>query len=381
MDTYRRWPVRFTEGSGASLFDTDGRRYVDLVAGIAVASVGHAHPVVVQAISQQSARLMHVSNLYETDPAERLAERLQALSGMRSFFCNSGAEAVEAAIKLARLWGAGRGIDEPAIVAAEGGFHGRTFGALAATGQPAKRDRFAPMLQGFGHVPYGDTGALESAMGPRVAAVLLEAVQGEAGVVVPPAGYLEEVREMCDRWGALLIIDEVQTGLGRTGRWFGYQHADIEPDVVCLAKALGGGLPIGACLARPEVAELFVHGDHGSTFGGGLVQCSAALAVLDVIEDQSLIERSALLGASLKLDLQVIFGASAVVRGLGLMIGIEFDVPIARRVAERCLERGVLVNDATPYVCRLTPPLVIGAEELSIATSALGEVWDEIAAA
>jgi acetylornithine/succinyldiaminopimelate/putrescine aminotransferase len=186
---------------------------------------------------------------------------------------------------------------------------------------------------------------------------------------------------MCDRWGALLIIDEVQTGLGRTGRWFGYQHADIEPDVVCLAKALGGGLPIGACLARPEVAELFVHGDHGSTFGGGPVQCSAALAVLDIIEDQSLIERSAILGASLKLDLQVIFGASAVVRGLGLMIGIEFDVPIARRVTERCLERGVLVNDATSYVCRLTPPLVISEEELSIATSALGEVWDEIAAA
>lgn len=377
MNTYRRWPVEFVRGRGATLVDSEGREYIDFVAGIAVASVGHSHPAIVAAISEQAARLMHVSNLYKTRPQAELAERLRTLTDMRSFFCNSGAEAIECALKLARRWaGRHKGTATPKIVCTDGGFHGRTLGALAATGQPAKQHAFAPMLPGFAHVPYGDVSALRKAMSFDVVAVLLEPVQGEAGVVVPPPAYISEARALCDEFGALLILDEVQTGLGRTGRWFGHEHFDVRPDVMCLAKALGGGLPIGACLATDEVASAFVPGDHASTFGGGPVQCAAALAVMDVIEKEDLLDRAEVVGEHMRDRLASLFGDEADVRGLGLLIGAEFADARARGLVGAALERGLLVNDATPNVLRVVPPLVIGDEEAERGLDILEEVWD-----
>jgi len=379
MRTYKRWPIEIVSGSGSAVTDSDGRTYIDMVAGIAVASVGHAHPKVTEAISDQAARLVHVSNLYGTRAQLLLAERLAYLSpGMFSFFVNSGAEAIECALKLARKWS---GPDKNRVVAAAGGFHGRTFGALAATGQPAKQTPFAPMLAGFGHVPFGDPAALDAAMGADVAAVILEPIQGEAGVIVPPQDYLGAAREMCDRWGAMLILDEIQTGLGRTGRWFAHQHDGVVPDVMCLAKALAAGLPMGVCLARSDIAAAFSLGDHGTTFGGGPVQSAAALAVLDVIESEGLVERSRLVGERVASQLRAELPAGAIVRGRGLMIGIEWPHPVAREVASVALERGVLVNDATPGVTRLTPPLVISDDEIEAAVEVLVGVAHEVAAA
>jgi predicted acetylornithine/succinylornithine family transaminase len=375
LNTYKRWPVRFVRGEGSRLFDADGRAYVDLVAGIAVMSIGHSHPRVVQAIAQQAQSLIHVSNLYETSPQQRLAQRLGKLSsGMRSFFCNSGAESIEAAMKLARKWGEGRS----RIIAADGSFHGRTFGALAATGQPAKRAAFEPNLPGVDHVPFGDAAALRAAVGSDVCAVLLEPIQGEAGVVVPPDGYLAAVREICDEAGVLLMLDEVQTGLGRTGRWFAHLYEDISPDVMCLAKALGGGLPIGACLAAPQVADVFQPGDHATTFGGGPVVCAAALATLDVLADEEIVERSARVGKMTMDHLARRVGDRGKVRGRGLLIGIEVGGGKARAVAERAFARGVLVNDATPDVVRLCPPLNIPQEDLDEALGILGEAIDAV---
>jgi acetylornithine/N-succinyldiaminopimelate aminotransferase len=376
MPTYRRRAVEFARGDGARLYDEAGREYIDLVAGIAVASVGHCHPLVVEAVADQCRRLVHVSNLYETAPQKRLALRLAELTaGKLSFFTNSGSEAVECALKLVRKWGRATGHGKWRVVAAEGGFHGRTLGALAATGQPPKREPFAPMLEGFAHVAYGDAGALRAAMDDDVAAVLLEPIQGEAGVRVPDDGYLAAARELCYRWGALLVLDEVQTGLGRTGRWFAHDHAGIEPDVMCLAKSLGGGLPIGACLATPQVASIFAYGDHGSTFGGGPVQCAAACAVLDVIETEGLVERAARLGEVVTDMLGDAFGK---VRGKGLLLAIELERPVATKIADRALELGVLVNDVTPSVLRLTPPLVIGEDEVRRAGAVLREAAREV---
>lgn len=380
MPTYRRWPVTFVSGSGAVLTDDGGREYLDLVAGIAVATIGHAHPDVAAAIADQARRLVHVSNLYSTEPQLRLAGRLGDLTGgLLSFFGNSGAEAIECALKLARRFATKeRGSQATGIVAAEGGFHGRTFGAMSATGQPAKRAPFEPAVPGFTHVPFGDAGAIEEALGPHVAAVLLEPIQGEAGVIVPSDDYLRAVSDACDRAGVLLILDEIQTGLGRTGRWFGTQHWDVSADIVCVAKALGGGLPIGVCLARPEVAAAFELGDHASTFGGGPVPCAAALATLDVIEREGLVERSAEAGRVVKARLEEIVGSRAEVRGLGLMIGIDFGKPLARPIAEAAFERGVLVNDATPTTVRLVPPLVITDDQLDRGVAVLEEVLGEI---
>lgn len=383
METYKRWPVDLVSGRGARLTDSDGREYVDLVAGIAVSSLGHSHPAIIKAITEQASKLIHVSNLYGTGPQRELAERLAALTGgMRSFFCNSGAESVECALKLARRWArVTKGETATQIISTVGGFHGRTFGALAATGQPTKQAPFAPMVPGFMHVPYGDHQALSEAMNEDVAAVILEPIQGENGVIVPPAGYLGFARRICDSFGALLILDEVQTGLGRTGRWFAHDHFGVKPDVMCLAKALGGGLPIGACLARPEVSSALQPGDHGSTFGGGPVQCAVALAVLKVIEEEGLLERAEYAGERLRKELDALFGDDAVVRGLGLLIGVEFETPIARTVCERALKRGLLLNNATDYVLRLTPPLVIRNEDIDQAIATLEEVWDEVRAA
>ncbi|MGH2729278.1 MAG: acetylornithine transaminase [Actinomycetota bacterium] len=375
MPTYQRWSVEFVSGSGCRVVDSAGRSYLDLVAGIAVAIIGHAHPAVTAAVADQAATLVHVSNLYATRPQTVLAERLAALTGGKlSFFCNSGAEAIECALKLARKWG---GEAKHRVIAAQGSFHGRTFGALAATGQPAKQAPFEPMLPGFDHVPYGDVDALQSALSDEVAAVLLEPIQGESGVVVPPDDYLGAVRSLCDESGALLILDEIQTGLGRTGRWFAHNHYEVDPDVMCLAKGIAGGLPMGVCLASPDVAAAFSVGDHASTFGGGPVQCAASLAVLDVIKSDRLVERAAEAGARIMKELERI-AASAHVRGRGLMIGVEFDRPVARDIAAAALEHGVLVNDATASVVRLTPPLVISDDEIDESLAILEEVLGAI---
>jgi acetylornithine aminotransferase len=378
MQTYLRWPVEFVSGRGATLVDSEGRKYIDMVAGIAVAGVGHAHPVVATAIAEQAHRLIHVSNLYVTEPGFDLAERLRALTGMRPFFCNSGAEAVECAIKLARKWG---GLHKPGtgprIVCSEGAFHGRTLGSLTATGQPGKKAAFEPLLDGFTHVPFGDETALAGAMGNDVVAVILEPIQGEAGVIVPPPTYLPKARELCDRWGALLILDEVQTGLGRTGAWFAHEHWNVTPDVVCLAKALASGLPIGACLANDEVSSAFVPGDHGSTFGAGPVQSAAALATLDVIESEGLIERADVMGKTLMSSLAEVFGDRAV-RGKGLLVGVQLERASARDVVEGALRRGVLVNDAAPDVLRFVPPLCIAEDQVERGVAVVAQAWTEV---
>jgi predicted acetylornithine/succinylornithine family transaminase len=377
MATYKRWPIEFVSGRGAVLVDDSGREYIDCVAGIAVASVGHAHPRVASAIAAQARKLIHVSNLYVTEPQTRLAQRLADLTGgMRSFFTNSGAETIECAIKLARRWAGRRGAGRHRLVAATGGFHGRTLGALTATGQPGKQKPFEPLVPGFVHVDYDDVAALRAAVDDSIGAVILEPIQGEAGVVVPSEGYLRAARELCEERGALLVFDEVQTGLGRTGDWFASQFEGVEPDVMCLAKSLAGGLPMGACLATPEVASAFEPGDHATTFGGGPVQAAAALTVLDVIEEEGLVERARVAGRRLSAGLRDVFGDHEI-RGRGLMIAVDLGRTIAREVAERALQRGLLVNDATPSVLRLTPPLVISDAQIDEAVGILGDAWQE----
>ena len=378
IPTYKRWPLEVVSGRGARLYDAEGRSYIDCVAGIAVASVGHAHPRVAAAISEQAGRLIHVSNLYETRPQKLLAARLAELTdGMLSFFCNSGAEAVEAALKLARKRAHGSGCESPRVISAEGSFHGRTLGALTATGQPSKRAGFGPLPEGFDYVAYGDSEALEEAMGEDVAAVLLEPLQGEGGVVVPPPGYLGTARRLCDRFGALLVLDEVQTGVGRTGQWWAHQYDRVVPDVMCVAKALAGGLPMGACLATAEAAAAFAPGDHASTFGGGPVQSAAALATLAVIDEEGLLARARACGEELIQGLRRIWPHRAV-RGRGLLVAIELDQPRSREVAERALAWGLLVNDVTPTVLRLAPPLVITDDEIEEALAILAEVADAV---
>jgi acetylornithine/N-succinyldiaminopimelate aminotransferase len=376
MQTYKRWPVEFVTGQGSMLEASDGTTYTDLVAGIAVMSIGHSHPRVVQAIARQAQDLVHVSNLYETSPQQALADVLGSLTeGMSTFFCNSGAESIECALKLARKWGAGT---RWRVVAMDGGFHGRTFGALAATGQPAKRAAFEPNLPGITHVPYGEIDALRGAIQDDVCAVLVEPIQGEAGVVVPPEGYLAKCRRLCDDAGVLLMVDEVQTGLGRTGTWFAHQHDEISPDVMCLAKALGSGLPIGACLAAPHVADVLQPGDHATTFGGGPVVCAAALATLGVLEDEALVERAGRVGRLTRQRLGARLPAGVEIRGRGLLIGVAVGEGKARRVAEGAFERRVLVNDATPDVVRICPPLNIPQDELDAALDVMEEVIHEV---
>jgi acetylornithine/N-succinyldiaminopimelate aminotransferase len=295
---------------------------------------------------------------------------------MRVFFCNSGAESIECAIKLARR----RATSGHKLIAAEGSFHGRTFGALAATGQRAKQEPFDPMLPGFAHIPFGDIEAMEKAFDEKVIAVLLEPIQGEGGVIPAPPGYLERVRALCDENGSLLILDEVQTAVGRTGAWFAHELFGVQPDVVCLAKGLAGGLPIGACLATPAVAAAFRPGDHASTFGGGPVQCSAALATIDVIEEEGLLTRAMERGLQLKAGLEALFGAGRV-RGVGLMLAADVGPPLARDICARALERGVLVNDVAPTVLRFTPPLVITPADIDDALHVIQEVAHEVQAA
>jgi acetylornithine aminotransferase len=378
MPSYATPPVTLVRGQGAEVWDDQGRRYLDLVAGIAVNALGHAHPAVVSAVSRQVGRLGHVSNLVANEPAVLLAERLLELTGRQGkvFFCNSGAEANEAAFKLARRTGRGT------VVAAEGGFHGRTMGALALTGQPAKRAPFEPLPGVVTFVPYGDEPALRSAVDEGTAAVFLEPVQGEAGVIVPPDGYLAAAGRVAADAGALLVLDEVQTGVGRTGAWFAHQHAGVQPDVMTLAKGLGGGLPIGACLAFGPAADLFQPGQHGTTFGGNPVACAAALAVLDTIARDGLCERVKELGERITAGVDSL-GHPLVrgVRGAGLMLGVVLTAPVAAAVERAAREHGLLVNAPAPDVVRLVPPLVLTDGQVEELLSALPAILDAAAQA
>ncbi len=370
MSTFNRLPVTLVEGRGALVRDDAGREYVDLVAGIAVNLLGHAHPAVARAVAEQAGRLIHTSNLYYTEPQVRLARRLVELSfPSRVFFTNSGAESNEAAINIARKWGKRHRGGAYEIITAEGSFHGRTLATVTATGQPRYAEPFAPLPQGFVHVPYGDLDAIRRATGERTAAVMLEPVMGEIGVVPPPDGYLEGVRAWCDEQNLLFILDEIQTGLGRTGRWFAHQHHGITPDVMTLAKGLGGGVPIGACLAAPR-ADVLEPGDHGSTFGGNPLACTAALAVLEVVESEGLVGHAAEMGGVLGAVLRDLDGVGTV-RGRGLMQAVVFEEPVAKRFQARCLEEGVIVNAVDERTVRTVPPLVITPAELERAAAGM----------
>jgi len=362
MQTGRRLPVTFVRGRGCIVYDDSGREYLDLVAGIAVNLLGHAHPDVVAAITKQSAELIHTSNLYFTQPQVDLAKRLVELAfPARVFFSNSGAEANEAAIKLARKWGARNRDGAFEIITTTGSFHGRTLAAVTAGGQHKYSDPFKPLPPGFVHVEYNDAAAIEQATTNKTVAVMLEPVMGEIGVVPAAPGYLERVREWCDRRNLLLILDEVQTGLGRTGRWFAHQHAGITPDVMTLAKGLGGGVPIGATLANPR-ADVFEPGDHGSTFGGNPLACAVAATVLDVVERDGLVGHAAEMGEPLHTSIQDL-GAKQT-RGLGLMQAFEFDEPKAKPFQNACLESGLIVNAVDDHTVRLVPPLIITAKQI-----------------
>jgi predicted acetylornithine/succinylornithine family transaminase len=362
MQTGRRLPVTFVRGKGCLLYDDQGREYLDLVAGIAVNLLGHAHPEVVAAVQRQAGELIHSSNLYFTQPQVELARRLVELSfPSRAFFCNSGAEANETAIKLARKWGGLNRDGAFEIITTTGSFHGRTLATVTAGGQHKYSDPFKPLPDGFVHVPYNDIDAIKAATTNRTVAVLLEPVMGEIGVIPASPGFLKQVREWCDQQNLLLILDEIQTGLGRTGRWFAYQHDGITPDVMTLAKGLGGGVPIGACLARPR-ADVFEPGDHGSTFGGNPLACAAALAVLHVVERDGLVGHAAEMGDLLRESLRDL-GAKEV-RGLGLMQAFEFAEPRAKAFQQACLDGGLIVNAVDDHSVRLVPPLIISAAQI-----------------
>ncbi|MEW6647797.1 MAG: acetylornithine transaminase [Pseudomonadota bacterium] len=368
MTTYARLPVTFAKGEGAWLWDSNGKKYLDSVAGVAVCGLGHAHPQVAEALCRQAQTLVHTSNLYGIANQQALGERLVRAAGMdRVFFSNSGAEANEAAIKLARLYGHQKGIDTPLIIVAEGSFHGRTLATLSATGNRKVQAGFEPLVTGFVRVPYNDIEAIRTVAknSVGVAAILIEPVQGEGGVQVPTEGYLRDIRELCDTHGWLMMLDEIQTGMGRTGEMFAFQHEGIKPDVMTLAKGLGNGVPIGACLAHGAAAELFKPGNHGSTFGGNPLACAAGLAVLDVLEQNDLATRAENLGTRMLLGLaEVLNGNPHVVdiRGKGLMIGIELDRPCGELV-KRALEQGLLINVTAERVVRLLPPLILSDAE------------------
>ena len=368
MSTYKRLPVLFERGEGVWLWDDQGKRYLDALAGVAVCGLGHAHPALSAALCEQAGRLVHTSNIYRIGEQERLGALVTGLAGMdRVFFANSGAEANEAAIKLARLHAHRRGIESPTILVAENSFHGRTLATLTATGNRKVQAGFEPLVQGFVRVPYDDLEAVETAAVNRknIVAVLVEPIQGEGGINIPANDYLPGLRALCDREGWLLICDEIQTGIGRTGLMFGFQHAGITPDVITLAKGLGNGVPIGACVARGAAAEVFGPGTHGSTFGGNPLACRAARAVLETIADQDLVSNAARLGQQLLAHFrETLAGVQGVldVRGRGLMIGIELDRPCGELVT-LALAEGLLINVTAERVVRLLPPLILQEPE------------------
>jgi acetylornithine aminotransferase len=355
QNNYGTPSIALTKGKGIVVTDADGRDYLDFLGGIATSILGHAHPAIVKAVSKQVSTLGHVSNFYAHPNAIVLAEKLARMTGdkvAKVFFCQSGAEANEAAFKLSRRTGKVR------VVAAQGAFHGRTMGALSLTGQPAKREPFLPLIKGVKHVPYGDIGAMRKAVTKKTAMVIIEPIMGEAGVIVPPADYLQQLRTLCDEKGALLVIDAVQTGMGRTGDWFGYEYSGITPDVITVAKGLGGGLPLGAMIALGKAAELFQPGDHGSTFGGNPVTTAAGLAAIDVIESKKLLAKVKKQGAYLIQELALIPGVKEV-RGTGLLLGIELDSLKASDIATTMRNAGVLVNAANETTIRIAPALIV----------------------
>jgi predicted acetylornithine/succinylornithine family transaminase len=376
MTTYRRLPIAFAHGQGVRLTDLEGKQYLDFIAGIATSSLGHRHPALTAALAAQAGRLLHVSNLYLVAEQARLAQRLVGHSAAaRVFFCNSGAEANEAAIKLARKYWRTRGSLRHEIIVAQGSFHGRTLAALAATAQPKYQQDFSPLPPGFVTVPFNDIAALRAAVTERTAAVMLEVVQGEGGYHFAAPEYLAGVRALCDEHGLLLVLDEIQTGVGRTGRWFAYEHFGITPDVITLAKGLGGGVPIGALLAT-ETASAFVPGDHGSTFGGNPLACAAALSVIETIEREHLVEHAADVGAYCLAALKALADRHPVisdVRGLGLMIAVDLSVD-AGPVVDACRDGGLLINAVQPRTLRIAPPLIVSTAEVDEALQILAGV-------
>ena len=369
MQNYAPLPVSFVKGEGAWLEDAQGGKYLDALTGVAVCGLGHAHPAVTRAICEQAGRLLHTSNWYHIERQESLAERLTALAGMeRVFFSNSGAEANEAAIKLARLYGHARDIANPAIIVMEGSFHGRTLATLTATGNRKVQAGFEPLVQGFVRAPFDDLAALEAIArnNSDVVAVLVEPVIGEGGIRIPSPDYLPGIRKLCDDNGWLLILDEIQTGVARTGKWFACQHSEVLPDIMTLAKGLGNGVPIGACLARGEAAQLFQPGHHGSTYGGNPLVCAASLAVLDTIEQDNLVARVAQLGERMRADLAAGLADTqgvSEVRGLGLMLAVELDRPCGE-LLQQALDAGLLLNVTAGNVVRLLPPFILSDEEV-----------------
>jgi len=382
MPTYGRLPVTFERGEGAWLFDENSNRYLDALSGIAVCSLGHAHPTVHKAICEQSKKLLHTSNLYKIPAQEQLADRLVNKSGMDNvFFCNSGAEANEAAIKLARKYGYERGIEKPEIIVMEKSFHGRTLATLSATGNTKVQKGFAPLVEGFIRVPYNDIRAIESAVkqNKNVVAVLVEPIQGEGGINIPAPDYLNNLRDLCDEHDLLMMLDEIQTGVGRTGKFLAFQHNDILPDVCTMAKALGNGVPIGACLARGKAAELLTAGAHGSTFGGNPLACSAALAVIAVLDEDNLIEQAEQKGNAicsgftekLQKNTHIVD-----IRHKGLMIGIELDKPCTDLV-KLALQQHLLINVTNETTIRLLPPLIIDKQQINMLIDILSTLINE----
>ncbi|MCP5202081.1 MAG: acetylornithine transaminase [Gammaproteobacteria bacterium] len=381
MSNYGRMDIVFERGEGPYLYTADGRQYFDALCGIAVCGLGHAHPDVARALAEQAARLVHTSNLYRIEKQEHLAEKLTALAGLeRVFFGNSGAEANEAAIKIARKFGHEKGVERPAVIVMDGSFHGRTLATLSATGNPKVHKGFEPLVEGFVRVPFDDIDAAgEAATRAEVVAILVEPVEGEGGIVLPQARYLAALRKICDERDMLLMIDEVQTGMARTGRWFGFQHDDIVPDVITLAKGLGNGVPIGACVARGVAAEVLQPGTHGSTFGGNPLVSAAALAVIEVIERDGLVARAAELGRRLQQGFRARLGGHAgvrEVRGLGLMLAIVLDRPCGELV-RLALDAGLLINVTADNVVRLLPPLILSDAQADELVERLGQVIED----
>ena len=374
QNNYGSPSIALVKGKGLVVTDADGKQYLDFLGGIATNILGHAHPAIVKAVSKQVSILSHVSNFYVHPNAVELAEKLASMTGDKSakvFFCQSGAEANEAALKLSRRTGKVR------VVAAQGAFHGRTMGALSLTGQPSKREPFLPLVKGVKHVPYGDIEAMRKAVNKKTAMVIIEPIMGEAGVIVPPADYLQGLRALCDAKGALLVIDAVQTGMGRTGDWFGYEYSGITPDVITLAKGLGGGLPLGAMIALGKAADLFQPGDHGSTFGGNPVTTAAGLAAIKFIESQKLLKKVEKQGAYLMQELALIPGVSEV-RGAGLLLGIELENLKSSDVAGALQKSGVLVNAANPTTIRLAPALIVTDVQIKKFISIFKKVMSDV---
>jgi acetylornithine/N-succinyldiaminopimelate aminotransferase len=379
MPTYNRLPITFDRGEGAWLFDEKNNRYLDALSGIAVCNLGHAHPAIQHAICEQSKKLIHTSNLYGIPGQELLADKLTEKSGMDNvFFCNSGAEANEAAIKLARKYGHEKGIENPAIIVMEKSFHGRTLATLSATGNSKVQYGFTPLVEGFVRVPYNNIKAVEIALAQNknIVAILVEPIQGEGGINIPAPIYINDLRKLCDQFDLLLMLDEIQTGIGRTGKFLAFQHNDIIPDVCTLAKALGNGVPIGACLARGEAAELLTSGSHGSTFGGNPLACSAALAVLATLDEQNLIKSATQKGELIRLGLgEHLKNNNHVVdiRNKGLMIGIELDSPCAELI-KLALQQHLLINVTNETTIRLLPPLIIDDQQIELLVETLSGI-------